>query len=104
MSHHLAQINIAKFRLPIEHPVNTDFLNDLDRINAIAEQQPAFVWRFVGEGNSAIDVKAFGDPNVAVNMSVWTDMAVPQQRASQDHVAPTRVVRKDQFLPSDVVG
>jgi hypothetical protein len=74
MRHHLAEINIAKFRLPVEHPANAEFIANLDRVNAMAEAQPGFVWRFVGSGNSAIDVKAFDDPNIAVNMSVWTGM------------------------------
>lgn len=74
MNYHLAEINIAKFRLPMEHPVNLDFVNNLDRVNAAAESQPGFVWRFTGGGNSAIDVKAYDDPNIAINMSVWMDM------------------------------
>ena len=74
MKFHLAQFNIARFRLPQEHPVNADFINNLDRVNKDAETQPGFVWRFTGEGNDALDVQAFEDPNVAVNMSVWTDL------------------------------
>ena len=74
MSHHLAQINIARFRLPIEHPANIDFVANLDRVNALAEAQPGFVWRLKGEGNNATDLRPYDDPNIAVNMSVWTTM------------------------------
>jgi len=74
MNYRLAEVNIAKFRLPMEHPVNVDFVQSLDRVNAVAESQPGFVWRFVGTGSSAIDIRAFDDPNIAVNMSVWTDL------------------------------
>jgi len=74
MKYHLAQVNIARFRLPIEDPVNVDFVQNLDRVNTIADAQPGFVWRMKGEGNSATDVKAFDDPNVVINMSVWSDM------------------------------
>ena len=74
MTYQLAQMNIAKFRLPAEHPVNADFVNNLDRVNAIAETQPGFVWRLIGDGNDALDINAFDDPNIAVNMSVWTDL------------------------------
>lgn len=59
---------------PAEHPDNADFVNNLDRVNAIAETQPGFVWRLTGEGNDALDVQAFDDPNIAVNMSVWEDL------------------------------
>jgi len=71
MAYHLAQLNIARFRLPQEHPDNADFVSNLDRINKIAEQQDGFIWRFKGDGNDALDVKAFDDPNVASNMSLW---------------------------------
>ncbi len=71
MSHHLAQINIAKFLRPAEDPVNDDFMNNLDRVNVLAEQSPGFIWRLVGEGDDATDIKAYQDPNIIVNMSVW---------------------------------
>ena len=74
MNYHLAQINIAKFRLPQEHEANADFVSNLDRVNATAEAQPGFIWRFKGSGNDALDVQAFDDPMLAVNMSVWADM------------------------------
>ena len=45
MNYQLAQLNIAKFKLPMEHPDNADFVNNLDRVNAIAESQPGFIWR-----------------------------------------------------------
>ncbi|MEM7207793.1 MAG: DUF3291 domain-containing protein [Pseudomonadota bacterium] len=74
MIYELAQLNIAKFRLPQEHPVNADFMNSLDHVNAVAERQPGYIWRFTGEGNDAMDVQAFDDPNIAINMSVWADI------------------------------
>ena len=74
MQYHLAQINIAKFRLPMADPANAEFVGNLDRVNAIAEAQPGFVWRLKGEGNNALDIQAFDDPNMAINMSVWTDL------------------------------
>ena len=74
MKYQLAQVNIAKFRLPQDHPVNADFVNNLDRVNQIAETQPGFVWRFIGSGNDALDIQAFDDPNIAINMSVWSDI------------------------------
>lgn len=74
MEYQLAQINIAKFRRPIEDPVNLEFINNLDRINSIAQTQPGFVWRFIGSENNALDVQAFDDPDIAINMSVWSDI------------------------------
>ncbi len=74
MDFNLAQLNVGRFRLPADHPDNAEFVDNLDHVNAIAESRPGFVWRFTGEGNNALDVQAFDDPNVALNMSVWTDL------------------------------
>lgn len=74
MNYQLAQVNIAKFRLPPEDPVNTDFIHSLDRVNEVADNHPGFIWRFKGSGNDAMDIQAFDDPNIAINMSVWSDL------------------------------
>ncbi|HVY88910.1 MAG TPA: DUF3291 domain-containing protein, partial [Hyphomonadaceae bacterium] len=72
MKHHLAQINIGRFRLPPENPANADFMSALDGVNTIAESSPGFIWRLKGEGsNNATDIRAFDDPMMALNMSVW---------------------------------
>lgn len=71
---HLAQINIGRFRLPVEHPVNADFVAALDHVNALAEAAPGFVWRLKGAGNNASDLHPYDDPNIGINMSVWTSM------------------------------
>lgn len=69
--YHLAQVNIGRFRKPVEDPANADFVNALDSVNALAEASPGFVWRLTGEGNNATDLKPFDDPHMAINMSVW---------------------------------
>ena len=74
MKYQLAQLNLAKFRLPQDNPVNADFVNSLDRVNAEAEIQPGFVWRLIGDGSDAMDIQVFDDPNIIVNLSVWTDV------------------------------
>ena len=74
MNYQLAQLNIARFQLPKAHPANADFVDNLDHVNAIAESQPGFVWRLVGEGNNALDVQAFDDPHLVVNLSVWSGL------------------------------
>ncbi|MEO1045793.1 MAG: DUF3291 domain-containing protein [Pseudomonadota bacterium] len=73
--YHLAQINIARFAKPKDDPVNADFMNGLDPVNAQAEAAPGFVWRLVGEGNDAVDLSPdASDPRLAINMSLWTDV------------------------------
>ncbi len=59
----------------MDAPETADFANNLDRINALAEAQPGFVWRLTGEGsNDATDLRPTDHPMLLMNMSVWTDI------------------------------
>ncbi len=69
----LAQLNIATMKESLESPSMADFVANLDRINALAEQSPGFVWRLKDEGGDATMIRPFGD-SVIVNMSVWSDL------------------------------
>jgi len=72
-AYHLAQVNIGILRAPVDDPMIADFVANLDRINALADSMPGFVWRLKGEGNNATDIQPFENPLGAINMSVWTD-------------------------------
>ena len=68
---HLAQVNIARTRYAIDDPRMADFMNNLDRINAMAERMPGFVWRLKDDTGNATSIQAFDDPRIIVNISVW---------------------------------
>ncbi len=68
---HLAQINVARAKFPIDAPEMFGFTSNLDRINALAESQPGFVWRLQDDSNNATEIQIFDDPMIIVNMSVW---------------------------------
>ena len=68
---HLAELNIARLRYPFEDPRVTEFADNLDRVNGVAERSEGFVWRLRDDNGNAIDIRAFDDPMVIVNMSVW---------------------------------
>jgi hypothetical protein len=70
---HLAQINIGRLVAPQGDPRVQPFFDALDRVNALAEESPGFVWRLKGEGNSATDLQPTADPLLIPNMSVWAD-------------------------------
>lgn len=71
-SFQLAQINVGRLRAHIDDPLIRDFKDNLDRINAIADAAPGFVWRLKGKGNNATDIQPdANDPLFAINMSVW---------------------------------
>ncbi|MEW7291469.1 DUF3291 domain-containing protein [Aquimarina sp. 2304DJ70-9] len=71
---HLAQVNIAEMIAPINDPVMTDFVNNLDRINALAEESKGFVWRLKDEEGNATAITVFDNLFLIINMSVWEDM------------------------------
>lgn len=70
MSYQLAQLNIAHLVAPIDSPPLADFVANLDRINALAESSPGFVWRIQTDEGNATEIDFFG-PDYIVNMSVW---------------------------------
>jgi hypothetical protein len=74
MAYQLAQLNIARMRYPLESVEMADFVNNLDRINALADSSEGFVWRLQGEGNDATSLRPFDDDFIIVNMSVWQDL------------------------------
>lgn len=70
---HLAEINIARLKYPIDDPQVAEFARNLDLVNGIAERSEGFIWRLKDETGNATNVRAFDDPMVIVNMSVWRD-------------------------------
>lgn len=70
----LAQMNIAVMKAPLDSPVMQDFVDNLERINLLAEASPGFVWRLQSEEGDATAFRPMGD-DVLVNMSVWRDVA-----------------------------
>ena len=56
---HLAQVNIAKMRAPSDDPIMADFMNNLERVNTLAERSEGFVWRLNDEQHNAISIKVF---------------------------------------------
>ena len=98
--YHLAQLNIAQARESLESPVMADFVANLDRVNALAEGSPGFVWRLKDEGGDATAIRPFGD-DVLVNMSVWAD--IPSLHAFAFKSAHTEVLRRrrEWFVPMD---
>ena len=70
---HLAQLNVAVAKEPLTAPGMADFVNNLDRINALAESAPGFIWRLQDADGNATSLRPF-DANTLVNMSVWQDV------------------------------
>jgi hypothetical protein len=91
VEHHLAQLNVARFKMPLEEPEMAGFVAALDPLNAIADAAPGFVWRLQTEEGNATAIHAFEDDLMLVNMSVWESVeALAGYVYGQDHVAVMR--------------
>ncbi len=82
--HHLAQINVARLLAPVDAPATAEFVAALDPVNARADRAPGFVWRLQTEQGNATSVRAFDDPLVIVNMSVWESIEALEAFAFRD--------------------
>lgn len=74
MKYQLAQLNIARFMQPQDDEINRQFFANLDRVNAIAESHPGFVWRLIEEHDEGSNTNVFDDDKMIVNLSVWQDV------------------------------
>jgi hypothetical protein len=70
----LAQLNIAQAKHPLDTLAMKEFTDNLEPINTLADASEGFIWRLVGESGDATDIQAFSDPNIIVNMSVWSSI------------------------------
>jgi Domain of unknown function (DUF3291) len=75
----LAQLNVGIIRAPMDSPVMAEFAANLDRINALADGTPGFVWRLQTEAGDATAIRPFENENNLVNMSVWRDLGSLRQ-------------------------
>lgn len=71
--YHLAQLNLAKMKYPIDSNKMADFVARLEDVNALADHSPGFVWRLQTEDGDATSLDYFG-PDMLINMSVWEDV------------------------------
>lgn len=71
-NHQIAEINIARMKgVNIQDPVMQEFVENLDKVNAIAEHSEGFIWRLKDETNNATAFDPYQDEQVIINISVW---------------------------------
>lgn len=68
---HLAQVNIARMTAPLEDPAMAGFVAQLDKINALADRSPGFVWRLQTDAGNTTYLRPYEDDRMLFNMSVW---------------------------------
>ncbi|MGZ8501660.1 MAG: DUF3291 domain-containing protein [Candidatus Limnocylindrales bacterium] len=98
---HLAELNIGRTVAPMDDPLMADFVANLDRINALGDASPGFVWRLLDESGSATSIRAFDDPRMIVNLTVWESIEALREYAYRSgHVEFLRR-RREWFVPLD---
>ncbi|HZR44868.1 MAG TPA: DUF3291 domain-containing protein [Ktedonobacteraceae bacterium] len=70
----LAEVNIARMLAPLDTPLMTEFVAQLDAINALADASPGFVWRLQTSDGNATALRPYEDDLILVNLSVWADL------------------------------
>lgn len=68
---HVAELNVGRTVAPIDDPALADFVDNLERINALGDASPGFVWRLQDEFGAATTIRAYDDPLMIVNLTVW---------------------------------
>jgi Domain of unknown function (DUF3291) len=53
---HVAQVNIALPREPLDSPALAEFVANLEPVNALADGAPGFVWRLADETGDATSI------------------------------------------------
>ena len=96
----LAQLNIGIPAAALDSPRMADFMNNLDRINALAEASPGFVWRLQTDEGNATALRPLGDETM-VNLSVWKDVANLNAYVYRSAHVEIMRRRKEFFKPID---
>jgi hypothetical protein len=76
---HLAQVNIARGRAPLDHASMAEFVRRIDEINALAEGSPGFVWRLATPAGNALYIRPYDDDRILFNLSVWQSVEALHQ-------------------------
>ncbi len=99
--YHLAQVNIAHMLAPLDDPLMAGFVAQLDTINALADASPGFVWRFQSAEGNATSVRAYDDPRILFNMSVWESLEALTAYVYASAHRPVMQRRRQWFARSD---
>lgn len=98
---HVAELNIGRTVAPLDEPAMADFVANLDPVNALGEASPGFVWRLQDEFGAATSIRAYADPLMIVNLTVWETIEALRAFAYRsDHVEFLRR-RREWFVPLD---
>jgi len=73
--YHLAQLNLGIPLYPLDDPRIAPFMDALERINALAESSPGFIWRLKDGSGDATSIEVPDYPEAIFNLSLWQDFS-----------------------------
>lgn len=95
--YHIAQVNIARMREPLDSEVMAPFVARLDELNALADRSAGFVWRLqTGDGNATY-LRPYDDDRILFNLSVWESVEQLKEYVYKTAHAEVLRQRRDWF-------
>ncbi len=92
MHYNIAQMNIGRMVGNTKgDPAMKGFVDQLDAINALAEQREGFVWRLKSSNGNATEFNPYNDNRIIINFSVW--QTIEQLKSYVYRSAHTDVMR-----------
>ena len=70
---HLAEFNVARIHYPLDDPRMAEFVDNVDRVNKLAEKIEGFVWRLQDDSGTAMNMTVYDDPTILPNLTLWQD-------------------------------
>ncbi|HEY1474558.1 MAG TPA: DUF3291 domain-containing protein [Pseudolabrys sp.] len=71
---HLAQFNIARIKYPLDDPRMAEFVDNVERVNGLAEKIEGFVWRLQDASGNAMNMLVYDDPRILPNLTLWENV------------------------------
>lgn len=97
--YHLAQINLARARVPFDDPALEEFMEQIDGINALADESPGFIWRLQTDEGDATGIRINDDDRLLVNLTVWESVEALREYAYRSRHMDVMRRRKEWFEP-----
>jgi uncharacterized protein DUF3291 len=72
---HLAEFNVARVKYPLDDPRMKEFIDNVARVNALADNIDGFVWRLQDDSGHAMDMRVYDDATILPNLTVWENVA-----------------------------
>ena len=72
---HLAEFNVARIKYPLDDPRMKEFVDNVARVNALADNIDGFIWRLHDDSGHAMGMQVYDDPAILPNLTVWEDVA-----------------------------